>query len=137
MYGVGWETYLAPERIRGEFIANADLPAAYAGAGIVLNDHWPDMAAEGFLSNRLFDAAACGSRILTDEATGLSDVFGDGVRTFSDAGTLVAALSGDRDELFPGREDRLALAARVARDHSFDARAAVLLERAQELRGRR
>ncbi len=77
VYGVGWEAYLPPEKIRGEFIANADLPAAYAGAGVVLNDHWPDMAAEGFLSNRLFDAAACGSRILTDEATGLADVFGD------------------------------------------------------------
>ena len=137
MYGVGWEAYLQPGQIRGEFIANAELPAAYAGAGVVLNDHWPDMAAEGFLSNRLFDAAACGSRILTDEATGLSDVFGGDVRTYSDADSLVAALSGDRDEQFPSREDRLTLAARIARDHSFDARAAVLVERALELRGRR
>jgi glycosyltransferase involved in cell wall biosynthesis len=137
VYGVGWEKYLQPQQIRGEFIANDDLPAAYAAAGVVLNDHWPDMASEGFLSNRLFDAAACGSRILTDEATGLADVFGDAVRTYVDAGSLVAALSGDREERFPHREDRLALAARIAREHSFDARAAVLLERSQELRGRR
>ena len=62
VYGVGWEEFLPPERIRGEFLANDELPAAYAAAGVVLNDHWPDMAAEGFLSNRLFDAAACGAR---------------------------------------------------------------------------
>jgi hypothetical protein len=137
VYGVGWEKYLAPDQIRGEFIANSDLPGAYAGAGVVLNDHWQDMAAEGFLSNRLFDAAACGSRILTDAATGLADVFGDGVRTYTDGPTLVAALSGDRDASFPDRQARLDLAARVSRDHSFDARAAVLIERAQELRGSR
>jgi spore maturation protein CgeB len=95
------------------------------------------MAADGLLSNRLFDAAACGSRILTDAATGLADVFGDGVRTYSDGPSLVAALTGDREATFPDRQARLDLAARVARDHSFDARAAVLVERAQELRGPR
>jgi O-antigen biosynthesis protein len=64
-------------------------------------------------------------------------VFGGDLRTYSDADSLVAALSGDRDEQFPSRQDRLDMAARVARDHSFDARAAVLVERALELRGRR
>jgi O-antigen biosynthesis protein len=137
VYGVGWEAFLPPERIRGEFIANEGLPAAYAAAGVVLNDHWPDMAAEGFLSNRLFDAAACGSRILTDEATGLDDVFGDRVRTYRDAAGLAAALTADRDTAFPDRAARLALAEAVAQHHSFDARAAVLIDRAQQLRARR
>jgi O-antigen biosynthesis protein len=137
VYGVGWEEFLPPERIRGEFIANEALPAAYASAGVVLNDHWPDMASEGFLSNRLFDAAACASRVLTDRATGLADVFGDGVRTYDDADDLAAALTGDRDAVFPDRQARLDLAARVSRDHSFDARAEVLIERARHLRSRR
>lgn len=136
VYGVGWQEFLPPERIRGEFIPNAELPAAYAAAGVVLNDHWPDMAAEGFLSNRLFDAAACGSRILTDPAAGLEDVFGDAVRTLASAPSLLDALTADRAAAFPDRQARLDLAARVARDHSFDARATVLIERARELRGR-
>ena len=137
VYGVGWEEFLPPERIRGEFIANDQLPAAYASAGVVLNDHWPDMAKAGFLSNRLFDAAACASRVLTDEATGLADVFGDGIRTYGDPGALAAALAADPDEAFPARPARLELAARIAREHSFDARVAVLIERARHLRGRR
>ncbi len=136
VYGVGWQDFLPPERIRGEFIPNAELPAAYAAAGVVLNDHWPDMAAEGFLSNRLFDAAACGARILTDPAAGLEDVFGDAVRTLASAPSLLDALTADRAAAFPDRQARLDLAARVARDHSFDARATVLIERARELRGR-
>jgi O-antigen biosynthesis protein len=137
VYGVGWEEFLPPERIRGEFIANDRLPAAYASAGVVLNDHWTDMANDGFLSNRLFDVAACGSRLLTDPATGLHDVFGDAVRTYGDQAELAAALTGDRDVVFPDRSARLELAERVRREHSFDARAAVLIERARRLRGRR
>jgi O-antigen biosynthesis protein len=137
LYGVGWEQYLPPERIAGEFLDNARLPAAYATAGVVLNDHWPDMAAEGFLSNRLFDAAACASRILTDDATGLADVFGDGLRTYADAAELARILGEDRETAFPERQVRLDLAERIARDHSFDARVSVLVDRARELRGSR
>lgn len=137
VHGVGWEEFLPPERIRGTFLANPDLPAAYASAGVVLNDHWPDMAAQGFLSNRLFDATACGARVLTDDAVGLTDVFGDTVRTYADAQGLVDALGADLDASFPDRATRLALAERIALEHSFDARAGVLIERARELRSGR
>jgi hypothetical protein len=137
VYGVGWEAFLEPGQIRGEFLANDRLPAAYASAGVVLNDHWSDMAAEGFLSNRLFDAAACGSRVLSDPAVGLAEVFGPDVRTFATGDELVAALSVDPDEAFPSRQQRLDLAGRIARDHGFDARAAVLIQRARELKDAR
>jgi hypothetical protein len=137
VYGVGWEKYLAPDQISGEFLPNDALPAAYASAGVVLNDHWPDMAAQGFLSNRLFDATACGSRVLSDPAVGLAEVFGSGVRTYASGDELVAILSEPRESAFASREDRLLLADRIADEHSFDARAAILVERARELRDRR
>lgn len=136
VHGVGWEEFLPGERIAGEFIDPADLPAAYASAGIVLNDHWPDMAREGFLSNRLFDAAATGARVLSDPAAGLQEVFGDVVRSAETPDELVALLRAGRDEAFADRSQRLQLAELVAREHSFDARAAVLISRAKELRGR-
>ena len=135
VFGVGWSQFLAPEQIRGEFIANDSLPAAYAGAGVVLNDHWPDMARDGFLSTRLFDAGACESRVLSDEATGLSAVFGSAIRTFGGSEDLVSILTEDPRQAFPSRDERLDLADRIARYHSFDARAAVLIDRAYALRG--
>jgi spore maturation protein CgeB len=137
VYGVGWEAFLPPEQIQGEFISNVELPAAYAAAGVVLNDHWRDMAEQGFLSNRLFDATATGARVVSDEAAGLHDVFGETVRTYTDRQSLADLLSGPRDDAFPSRAERLDLAARIARDHSFDARAAVLIERVDHVRGSR
>ena len=134
VYGVGWDAYLPAERIRGEFLPNASLPAAYASAGVVLNDHWPDMAREGFLSNRLFDAVASGARVVSDPATGLAEVFGDAVRVATTPDELRALLTGDRDAVLPGRADRLAAAGRIARDHSFLARARTLIEQVERLR---
>jgi hypothetical protein len=133
VYGVGWESFLPAEEIAGSFIEHDDLPAAYASAGVVLNDHWADMAAEGFLSNRLFDAAATGTRVASDPAAGMADVFGDVVRTFTDAPGL-GALLADPIASFAPDDVRLDLAARIAREHSFDVRARDLVAWADQVR---
>ena len=135
LYGVGWEQYVSPDQVAGPGLPNADLPAAYAAAGVVLNDHWADMAAEGFVSNRLFDAAAAGTRVLSDRAVGVREVFGDVVRTYDEPAMLGPMLTGDLDDAFPARAERLALARHVAQEHSFDARVAVLVETVDRLRG--
>jgi hypothetical protein len=137
LYGVGWEKYVSPDQVAGAGLPNADLPAAYAAAGVVLNDHWADMAAEGFVSNRLFDAAAAGTRVLSDRAVGVREVFGDVVRTYDEPAMLGPMLTGDLDDAFPARAERLALARHVAQEHSFDARVAVLVETVDRLRGAR
>ena len=131
IYGVGWEGLVDPALVRGEFLANAALPAAYASAGIVLNDHWRDMADAGFLSNRLFDAVAAGAAIVSDEAAGLHEVL-PSVRTYSSVDDLRRLLTDPA--ALPTAQERAAAAAAVARDHSFDARAATLIARVRELR---
>lgn len=135
VYGVGWSEFIPAEFIRGEFLPNAEVPSAYASAGIVLNDHWAQMAADGFLSNRLFDAVASGARVVSDEAAGLHEVFGDAVVTYSTPQQLSEILHAPIDERFPGGLERIANAARVAGEHSFDSRAAVLIAAATALRG--
>jgi hypothetical protein len=134
IYGVGWDAYLPADRIRGDFLPNAQLPAAYASAGIVLNDHWPDMAAEGFLSNRLFDAAATGTRIVSDPATGLGEVFGETVRVYRSPSELCDLIGPASAGAFPDRAARLELASRIAREHSFEARARALIAQAEQAR---
>ena len=135
VFGVGWEEFLPSERIAGAFMPNDALPAAYAGAGIVLNDHHRDMAQAGFLSNRLFDAVACGARVLSDNARGLHEIFGSSVVTFDDEDQLARLLDQPMNQVFVGEEERAREARRIAERHSFDARAAVLIERAEHLRG--
>ena len=132
VYGHGWEEYLDSQHVRGESLSNAELPAAYRNAAVVLNDHWADMAREGFLSNRLFDAVASGAPVVSDPAAGLSDVFGDCVSVYHSSEELRAAI--DR-ALARSAAERLACAERIAQEHSFLQRAQVMVDHVNSLRG--
>ncbi len=135
VHGLDWERFLSPERIASKIVANDELGAMYGSAGVVLNDHHDDMRRDGFLANRLFDAAACAARIVTDEIDGLAEVFGDVVKTFHDE-TEMRPLLADPASAFPTYDVRLALAETVVREHSFDHRAEVLLDDAVRLLSR-
>ena len=134
VYGKGWEPFLPEGVVRGTAVPGTELPAAYAAAGVVLNDHWDDMRVEGFISNRVFDVTAVGGRLITDAVDGLAEVFGSQVRAWRAPEELADLLQADREETFGDRAARLALAALVRREHSFDARARRLLDVALECR---
>lgn len=124
--GGGWEARVEPAAILADHVDNADLPALYRSAGLVLNDHWSRMAQLGFLSNRLFDLTACGARWVSDPAADLVEVFGAVARTAANHVEL-AILAGAVPEAFADEATRLAASELVRKEHSFDARAARLL----------
>ncbi|CAB5040782.1 MAG: hypothetical protein F2923_06165 [Actinobacteria bacterium] len=126
LYGVGWQEYVEGQQIRAEFLANAELPTAYASARLVLNDHHEYMAETGFLSNRLFDATATATRVISDRALGLEEVFGGVVRTYGSVDEL-AHIANDLGSAFPSYEERLIFAKKIAQEHSFDSRAKELV----------
>jgi O-antigen biosynthesis protein len=79
IYGKGWEKFIDSKYIAGEFISNSELKYYYQNTKILLNDHWDDMNDYGFVSNRLFDASACGTFIISDRNDGIIDIFGKNV----------------------------------------------------------
>lgn len=138
IYGTQWRPFVPIRLVKETYLPNARLGAAYRAAGVVLNDHWEDMRLEGFLSNRLFDAAASGARVITDDVVGLGDLFGRSVRVMRSPEDLVAWTSApDLDEIFGSDHERRQVAARVHRDHSFRARAHRLVQVALEARRER
>jgi hypothetical protein len=130
--GGGWSGRVPPETVRSEYAENAALPALYRCAEVVLNDHWPQMAAEGFLSNRLFDLTAAGARWVSDPARDLAEVFPNG-RVASDPAALESLLAG-RPDTFPTEDELREASRRVRAEHSFDARARALSEAVRRLR---
>lgn len=132
VYGRGWKRLVPDRHVMGTYLANERLPVAYRSAGVVLNDHWEDMRREGFLSNRLFDLAACGARVISDDVPGLEEVFGDLVRVYRDPDDL-ARLVREVERRDEAEEPlRAQLSERIRREHSFMARAARLVEVVEE-----
>jgi spore maturation protein CgeB len=129
VYGRGWTTELLdPRHFGGEHVPNDRLAAYYGGAKIVLNDHWADMAQEGFLSNRLYDAAASGAFVISDRVPGIDEEFDGGIVSFTDGDELRELVERYLDDpagrIEHARRARTAVLAR----HTFTQRVEVILE---------
>lgn len=124
VYGSRWEDLIDNAYIAGKHIPNEELGDFYAGSGVVLNDHWETMKKYGFVSNRLFDTAACGAIVVSDAVDGISELFGDLVYQYSAPEDLERCIRSALEEGADRAEEREALASWVAFEHSFTARAA-------------
>ncbi|GAB3183064.1 hypothetical protein GCM10027060_17190 [Nesterenkonia halophila] len=136
IWGKDWESQVPEEVIAGETLPNEQLARYYASARWVLNDHWPQMRDEGFLSNRIFDVLAAGGRLVTDDVVGLEEVFGDRLAVFTAPRELLQILDRDPEEFYP-QQAREELSAMVREQHSFDARARRLVEDVRRSRAAR
>ncbi len=133
IYGKDWDRFVSQELIAGEFVSNDDVASKYRSAGIVLNDHWPDMAREGFYSNRLFDAAASGGRVVSDSVQGVGELFEGAVQTYGSPSELAILCASENRGQWGTNEEIVARANRIGQIHSFDQRAKELVQAVQGL----
>jgi len=137
VYGTRWDSLIDPRYIKGSIIPNAVVGDLYRKAGVVLNDHWPDMQQAGILSNRVFDVLACAAPIVSDEIPDHPDGFSDLIAEFGPGRAIRPSIEHALNETSARRAQRRAFAEVVRRDHSFDNRAAVILSAARALLARR
>jgi spore maturation protein CgeB len=83
VWGKGWDGLIEPRYVVGSYLPNEEVRRAYSSAAIVLNDHWPDMQREGLISNRIYDALACGALVLSDYLPELHDRFPGAIATYT------------------------------------------------------
>ncbi|PWJ12933.1 glycosyltransferase family protein [Jannaschia seohaensis] len=131
IYGVGWQPFITDERHKGEVISNRVLGGFYASSRLVICDHWDDMRALGYVSNRVFDVLGAGGRLVVDSVRGLEDLVPlEYIEIFNNFEEFSAILRGPNHVDLDQRRE---IADWVARNHSFDARAAVLAEKIRQV----
>ena len=121
IYGANWEGLIDTKYVVAEHVPNDELRKVYSSAKIVLCDHWDDMRKHGFVSNRIYDALACGATIVSDEVVGFAERFGDDARTYRTKSDLRETIDRLLDE--PPRSHSLT----VGYDNTFSARVQSLL----------
>lgn len=133
IYGGGWENFIDEKFIQGEFIDNGELHKYYSSSKILLNDHWQDMLDMDFPSNRLFDALACGTFVISDKIPSAKTIFEDTIITYEDADDLDKKL----EYYLAHDEERRAIAERgkelVLNYHTFDNRVDSILDSLKNL----
>jgi O-antigen biosynthesis protein len=78
--------------LTGGQLSSQDLGRLYASAKVVVNNHGSKAREDGFVSNRIFEALACGQVVVSDPVVGLDELFGGLVPTYSDSEELESAV---------------------------------------------
>ncbi|NEP73002.1 MAG: tetratricopeptide repeat protein [Okeania sp. SIO2G4] len=127
VYGTNWGNLLPDGYLKGEYIPNEILRRYYSKCGVLLNDHWDTMLEKGFISNRLFDAAACGATIISDKIAGLEKVFGDKIYTYNSQEYLSKVIENCLQQKSQNGGGKLELAKYIRENHSFEKRVGEML----------
>lgn len=132
VYGYGWEKYIDKKFIKGSFIQNNVLNQAYSSCKILLNDHWGDMIDHDFPSNRLFDALACGTFVISDNIKSANELFEGTIVTYDSVEDLDKKikyfLNNDAEREYLAKKGQEL----VLRKHTFDNRVDEILDTISE-----
>lgn len=135
LYGTGWQDHEDfGVHFKDHLIPNTELGRHYAGASVVLNDHWRDMRVAGYPSNRVFDVLACGTPLISDMLKSMPTELREWIYMFNDEDSFRAAAEAALAETDERRAQRKAFARIVQKEHGFPARAKVISERGSSLR---
>lgn len=133
VYGRDWEQFIDEKYIKGTFIPNEDVHKYYSSCKILLNDHWEDMRNEDFPSNRLFDALACGTFVISDKIPSADTLFEGSIVTYDSVDDLNEKINYYLDH----EDERVKIAEKgkkiVLENHTFDNRICEILETLEEL----
>ena len=129
LWGQGWEGAVPQHLIRGKRVSAEELAAIYASAKVVLNSHMPMMARQGFMSNRSFDALACGAAVVSDYVAGFQTEL-PGLTIVAPDDDLVSVLTTALAAPPPALDQRRARHEAIRAGYSFEARAEAFISTA-------
>lgn len=133
VYGRGWPEFIDERYVKGYFIPNEELHKYYSSCKILLNDHWETMRELDFPSNRLFDALACGTFVISDKIPSAETLFEGSVVTYEGVDYLNSKL----EYYLNHDEERIKIAEKgkkiVLKNHTFDNRVDEILSELKNL----
>jgi hypothetical protein len=131
--GKGWEKYISRKQIKAQSLTHEQVAREYQNTKVVLCDHWSDMATQGFISNRIFDALACGAIVISDYVAGIESYFNNSVITYNNSSELEVILK----EVFSSDSENPVskeVAEDIAKNHTFLNRAQALISVADKIK---
>lgn len=84
IWGSNWEMFLPEEQICGTYYPYETVRHLYSSCSILLNDHWDDMRKWNMVNNRVFDALACKTLLVSDYVAEIEKLFGESVVMYRD-----------------------------------------------------
>lgn len=125
IWGANWEKVLpeSAEYVVAENIPNDELPALYRNAKVTVDDHYEDMALNGFINTRIIEAMACGLPVISDYSETLNTMFGDAVLCYHNENEFVKQTKRIAEDYDTVKERVRKVWPVIRENYSFKARA--------------
>ena len=123
VYGRGWDKLPAFADLHRGFLAYDDIPAAYASAGVVVDDAALPTLAYGSVNSRVFDALGAGAIVATNGRLGVDALFDGEFPTWTDGDSLVSVVRAILADPKPARRLATRYRTAVLASHTYAARA--------------
>jgi len=98
LFGRGWDAVPGMNGINAGWLEYERLPAAYSSARVVVDDSAGHARPYEAVNSRVFDALACGTLVVSNDAPGVRALFDDEFPVWEDASTLRAQVDRARDD---------------------------------------
>ncbi|OIJ11245.1 hypothetical protein BKP37_16510 [Anaerobacillus alkalilacustris] len=128
IWGRGWEQFIDPSFIQGEYIDNKELGALYSKSKVILNDHYDDMKQFGFINNRIFDALSCGLPVISDYHEELHQLFPTEILYYKNKKEFLQAVETVIFQYPKLKANVDRIQPKIHEEHSFQARAKIILD---------
>jgi hypothetical protein len=126
LVGSGWEN-TKYSQICEPVIPHLKLPSYYGRHTSVLSDHWEDMTRHGFLSNRIFDALACGTPVIGETVQNLPQDFLKFYFACKTVNDFLNAIESS-EKLCCNSNEIFQMSQLIREEHSFDNRTVQIME---------
>ncbi len=127
IWGRGWEGTDAMPFVQGGYLENEKVGNLYRGSAVVLCDHMNLMREGGYVSNRIFDALACGAAVISDDIKGLPQEIAQYVTVVKNADEMKQAVHDIAEEGHLRRQERYEMALWMMDHHSLAERSKQIL----------
>jgi len=125
--GKEWEQFNLTGKHLGIRANKYETASSYNSAQINLNDHWKDMAENGFISNRVFDIAGANGLCLSDYVEGLEDLFEGNVPFYKSTEDFAQKINEITSDYSPYKKKIKAAHRIVSERHTFRKRAETII----------
>lgn len=133
IWGRGWGALGLSPYVVDDYLPNEQLGHLYARSRATFNDHWDDMKRYGFINNRIFDALACGTPVISDWHDELQSLIPEGVLFYSNRAELEQRIVELLLNYPPILETAQGVGEKIRAEFSFAERASQLAKMVKEL----
>ena len=138
IWGKNWDKVMSAEECKKYVVAdnipNNEIPELFKCSKMTVNDHFDDMAKNGFINTRILEALCCGLPVISDYSEVMPQMFGDAILYYTDEKSFVEQIQYAKEHYDIVKKKAMDISEHIRNEYSFMSGVTKLIQFAERLR---